>query len=68
LVTESSALNFSSYAPVFVDCPEDQQWIRPASNGLSQAEASWVHGRKKVVLDALGLYLQRIKLKDFNVT
>ncbi len=55
-----------SYAPIYVDCPSDIQWVRPAK-GLSDAEAEWVLGRKPVVLDALEDYLRRLGLKDFNV-
>jgi len=50
LLAETSDLNFLSYAPVLVECPEDQQSIRPVPNGLPQAEANWVHGRKKVAI------------------
>jgi lysophospholipase len=39
--------------------------VRPAT-GLSQAEATWVDGRKKVVLDALDGYLERLGLEDFD--
>src|ERR1700742_2732585 len=37
------------YAPAYVQCPANIQWIRPAI-GLSQPESEWVQGRKKVVL------------------
>jgi lysophospholipase len=56
-----------SYAPAYVQCPSNIQWIRPA-NGLSQAEAEWVRGRKKVVGTALGEYLQRLKIENFDLS
>lgn len=66
LVELSSQQNFSaSYAPVYVECPANVEWLRPAT-GLSSAEANWVAGRKKVVLDALDGYLERLGLADFD--
>ena len=55
-----------SYAPVHVNCPLDYQWLRPA-NGLNPQEASWVEGKKAVVADALTIYLEQLKLQDFDV-
>ncbi|KAI9852074.1 MAG: hypothetical protein M1838_001871 [Thelocarpon superellum] len=55
----------TSYAPIRVQCPTDVQWIRPAT-GLAQVEANWVHGRKKVVAEALEGYLLRLQMKDFD--
>jgi lysophospholipase len=57
----------SSYAPAYVECPTDIQWIR-AAKGLSQAETEWVHGRKKVVLKALGKFLEHLQIEDFDVS
>ena len=57
----------SSYAPVYVDCPPNVQWIRPPS-GLSAAERDWVFARKRVVLDALESYLTPLNIQGFNVT
>ncbi|RAK95077.1 lysophospholipase [Aspergillus ibericus CBS 121593] len=53
------------YAPVPVSCPDNLQWVRPAV-GLSQDEASWVEGRKKVILNSLDAYLDRLELEDFD--
>jgi lysophospholipase len=55
-----------SYAPVTVDCPCDVEWIRPAT-GLNPKEAEWVANRKKVVAFALGDYLERLGMEDFDV-
>ena len=63
----SEALS-QSYAPVYVKCPNNQEWIRPASSGLSPHEAKWVRGRKAVVADALSSYLERLGLADFDVS
>jgi lysophospholipase len=66
LVELSTQQNFSaSYAPVYVGCPSNVEWNRPA-NGLSAAEANWVAGRKKVALDALNGYLERLGMADFD--
>ena len=48
-----------------MQCPSNEQWVRPAT-GLSEAEKTWVIGRKKVVLDALDGYLERLCLTDFD--
>jgi lysophospholipase len=56
-----------SYAPAYVQCPSGIQWIRPA-DGLSQAEANWVQGRKQVVSSALEDYLERLQIKDFDLS
>ena len=55
-----------SYAPIYVNCPPKETWIRPA-NGLSTKEVTWVYGRKQVVATALGSYLTRLGLEDFDV-
>ncbi|PWY77487.1 lysophospholipase [Aspergillus heteromorphus CBS 117.55] len=56
-----------SYAPYYVDCPEDIQLVRqPRSTSL--AESEWVHGRKGQVVDALGRYLSNLDLGDFDTT
>jgi hypothetical protein len=57
----------NSYAPAHVQCPQNTQFVRPA-DGLSQAEAEWVQGRKQVVATALGEYLERLKIKHFDVS
>ena len=57
----------NSYAPQHVECPRDVEWIRPPL-GLSRAEASWVHSRKRVVAKALGSYLQRLDMEDFDLS
>ncbi|KAJ9610279.1 hypothetical protein H2200_005056 [Cladophialophora chaetospira] len=56
-----------SYAPAYVQCPPNIEWVRPAT-GLSKPESAWVQGRKKVVLAALGAYLERLHIPDFNVS
>ena len=55
-----------SYAPYYVECPSDVQFLRPAI-GLHPDEAAWVHGRKRVVLKSLSDYLRRLELESFNV-
>ncbi|KAL1979118.1 hypothetical protein VTN96DRAFT_6768 [Rasamsonia emersonii] len=55
-----------SYAPITVACPSDVEWIRPAT-GLNPKERDWVYGRKKTVLFALGDYLDRLDMQDFDV-
>jgi lysophospholipase len=56
-----------SYAPAYVECPPKIQWIR-ATDGLSQAEAEWVQGRKQVVFTALSEYLELLQIKHFDVS
>ena len=56
-----------SYAPVYVDCPTDFEFVRPASQGLNPVEARWLHKRKQVVTYALADYLNRLDLRDFNI-
>ncbi|PYI03128.1 lysophospholipase [Aspergillus sclerotiicarbonarius CBS 121057] len=54
-----------SYAPYYVDCPEDIQLVRqPRSTSL--AESEWVHGRKAQIVEALGRYLWNLDLGDFD--
>ena len=67
-VSAVTAQNFSeSYAPVYVDCPKDDTFNRPASEGLHPDEETWLHNRKKVVAGALSNYLSNAKLKDFDI-
>lgn len=54
-----------SYAPTIVPCPQHEKWIRPP-HGLNEAEAHWLRNHKKVALDALGGYLERLNLTDFD--
>lgn len=56
-----------SYAPIYVDCPPNINWIRSSSIGLSLDEALWVQGRKQVVLDAFSSYLERLTPDAFDV-
>ena len=60
-----SAYQPTSYAPIYVECPTDVQWIRPPTR-LNPKEAEWVRGRKRVVADALDTYLERLCLEDFD--
>lgn len=64
--SSSSPTNSSiSYAPTIVPCPKHEQWIRPP-HGLSEAESKWLRSHKKVALDALTGYLERLNLTDFD--
>ena len=66
LVALSSQQNFSaSYAPVYVECPSNVEWNRPAT-GLSAVETEWVAGRKRVALEALNGYLERLGMANFD--
>lgn len=56
-----------SYAPVYVDCPKDVIFNRPASEGLNPDEETWFHNRKEVVAGALSNYLSHANLKDFDI-
>jgi lysophospholipase len=49
-----------------VECPSDIEWVRPAQ-GLGDAETQWVSQRQVIVLEALGGYLDRLCLEDFDV-
>jgi lysophospholipase len=62
----SLAIPSESYAPVYVECPSKERWIRPAT-GLSSQEAAWVQGRKSVVLNAFTAYLQRLNITDLDL-
>lgn len=65
LRSSDTSLNFSSYAPVEVECPDMKKWVRPAT-GLSSEELAWVIGRKKKALKAMSSYLDRLNLVDFD--
>ncbi|KIW24757.1 uncharacterized protein PV07_10451 [Cladophialophora immunda] len=66
MVNGGTPISYESNAPVYVDCPDGQQWIRPAK-GLSFQEEAWVRGRKSVVLDAFSAYLQRVNITGLDV-
>lgn len=66
LLPRSKSPDFSTYAPVYIDCPERSEWVRPAS-GLSDEEAAWVNGRKAKVLTGLKSYLGRHHLDKFDL-
>lgn len=55
-----------SYAPAYVKCPPNIQWVR-AAHGLSESESKWVTGRKKAVLADLGDYLGRLQIRNFSL-
>ncbi len=55
-----------SYAPVYLDCPNDLRFIRSASEGLNAEEETWLHNRKRVVAGALSNYLSNANLKGFD--
>nr|POF02220.1 lysophospholipase 3 [Quercus suber] len=55
----------TTYAPYIVECPQRQQWIRPARY-LSYDEAAWVFQRQVKVLRGLSSYLDRLHLVDFD--
>ena len=57
----------NGYAPIYVDCPSDISFVRPASDGLSTQEAAWTDKRKAVVTSALSDYLSRLSLTDFCI-
>ena len=58
--------DFSTYAPVRIQCPERSQWVRPAS-GLSEEETEWIKDRKAKVLEGLKSYLGRLHLDNFDL-
>lgn len=47
--------------------PSDVGWLRSASSGKSDAEASCVRGRKSKILPGLRSYLSGLHLADFDV-
>lgn len=53
-------------SPSIVHCPQRDEWIRPASRGISPAEEAWVRGRKAVVVNSLEAYLASIDMGDFD--
>ncbi|KAJ9607997.1 hypothetical protein H2200_008076 [Cladophialophora chaetospira] len=61
-----SAVEFSSYAPIYANCPHNQQWLRPAK-GLSTQEEAWVRERKSVVANGLESYLQELNISGLDV-
>ncbi|KAF2169207.1 hypothetical protein M409DRAFT_36163 [Zasmidium cellare ATCC 36951] len=61
-----TAANYSSYAPIQIQCPKRDQWVRSAG-GLSDEETLWVEGRKHKVLEGLTSYLERLNLSDFDL-
>ncbi len=61
-----SSVDFSTYEPVRVECPQRDQWVRPA-HGVSDEEADWIKGRKQKVLRSLHQYLGRLHLDDFDL-
>ena len=56
-----------SYAPIYVDCPTDVTFVRPASDGINPDEDIWMQGRKRVIAGALGQYLTNAGLNNFDV-
>ncbi|KAK6371419.1 Lysophospholipase 1 [Exophiala oligosperma] len=56
-----------SYAPVYVNCPHNTTFTRPASEGLNPDEQTWVHNRKRVVAGALSKYLSNANMSDFDI-
>lgn len=59
--------SYANYAPLRVECPANQTWIRPAQSGLSSEETSYVLGRKQKVKEALGTYLAGVNLMGFDL-
>jgi lysophospholipase len=54
------------YAPTYVTCPDNVEWVRPAK-GLNPSEAAWIQGRKAVVFESFGQYLDRLGLEGFDL-
>jgi lysophospholipase len=67
MVNASTAKDTLSYAPTYVDCPADVEWLREAK-GLSSKESHWVQGRKRVVADAFKDYLENLDMENFSVS
>lgn len=63
---DRTAANYSSYAPMQIQCPKRDQWVRSAG-GLSDEETLWVECRKHKVLEGLTSYLERLNLSDFDL-
>ena len=52
---------------MYVRCPTDAQFNRPAVQGLHRTEAQWITGRKRNVAYALADYLYRANISDFDI-
>ena len=58
--------SYASYAPTFVPCPADLR-VRPACEGLSNAEQEWRALRDAEVMKALPLYLTTANIPNFDI-
>ncbi len=54
--------------PSFVPCPTDISLVRPASEGLSSAEAAWLQKRTPNVVSALESYLEMVGIPGLNTS
>jgi lysophospholipase len=61
----STSTNTQSYAPYYVNCPENLQLVRKPRQ-MSLSEYQWVHNRKAVVAYSLGSYLDRLNISGFD--
>jgi len=57
-----------NYTPSFVPCPSDISLVRPASEGLSSAEAAWLQKRTPNVISALESYLEMVGIPGLNTS
>ncbi|KAI0881495.1 lysophospholipase catalytic domain-containing protein [Annulohypoxylon maeteangense] len=54
-----------TYAPAFVDCPQQRPTIRSASS-LSQSEQDWLKNRRSKTVDPLVQFLRKSNLTDYD--
>lgn len=59
--------SYADYAPLRVQCPANQTWLRSSASGMSVEEKTWVQGRKAKVADSLRDYLAALSLEEFDV-
>ena len=56
----------NGYAPSYVQCPSNANFLTRASEELSTDEANWVKGRHDVTNPKLIEFLKRMNLEDFD--
>ncbi|KAJ7504751.1 FabD/lysophospholipase-like protein [Mycena galericulata] len=54
--------------PAYVACPSNAVYVRPASDGLSSEETTWLASRRPQVVSALQSYLNLAAIPGFDVS
>lgn len=68
VVQAQSTTPSGNYTPSFVPCPTNVSLVRPASEGLSSAEKTWLQKRTPNVVSALETYLELVGIPGFNTS